>query len=59
MGDSAGYRDHFIGEGSDPEERDDLWDDPRACEVRGWLMAELADEEIVTETWLPRRYTAS
>ena len=44
---------------ADPEERNDLWDDPSAREVRAWLMAELADEEIVTETWLPRRSSSS
>jgi len=44
---------------SDPEERDDLWNNPAAWEVHAWLLAELADEEIVTETWLPRRCASS
>jgi len=44
---------------NDPEERHDLWDSARARDVRADLMAQLADEEIVTETWLPRRCSSS
>ena len=42
----------------DPREQNDLWNAPGAREIRDDLMAQLADEVIITEPWLPRRLSA-
>jgi len=42
----------------DPREQRNLWDDVRARDVRADLMAQLADEIIATEPWIPRRLSA-
>ena len=42
----------------DPRENNNLWDDARARDLRADLMAQLADEVITTEPWIPRRLSA-
>ena len=42
----------------DPKELRDLWDEPGARPIRDDLMAQLADEVITTEPWLPRRVSS-
>ena len=41
----------------DHQELDNLWDNPKARDIRSQLMAELADEVISSESWFPRRVT--
>ena len=49
---------HLFDLASDPREQDDLWNAPHAREIRADMMAQLADEVIMTEPWIPRRITS-
>ena len=58
---------YYAGEGrgelydleEDPDEIHDLWDDPGRRKIRNDLVAQLAEEVITTEAWVPRRVATS